>query len=187
MVLNHRFGITYRSHAQGSSRFLNRPLNMGRTGSTKTSISDHLTPRNNTEARRIQFSRGGTLRSITQSHCVRLRGFTPRKNKFRTHVTKRTGTVVLTLARFVVVSSTCRINRTLAKITCLCMFWEGSRKQQHTMASVRKCYWPPVFHTNCGWRQYKLAMLCRNFTFIHTAAQATVSFFIQYYHLNKGR
>ena len=71
VVWNRRFGTTYRSHLQRSScprRLLVLtawPLKMGPIGSPETSVSNHLTPRNNPEDGRIQFNRGGSLRSRT--------------------------------------------------------------------------------------------------------------------------
>jgi hypothetical protein len=38
-------------------------------GSPETSVSNHLTPRNNPEHGRIQFNRGGSLRSRTAKQC----------------------------------------------------------------------------------------------------------------------
>ena len=40
----------------------NCPLKMGPKSSPETSVSNHLTPRNNPEEGRIQFNRGGSLR-----------------------------------------------------------------------------------------------------------------------------
>jgi hypothetical protein len=42
---------------------------------------------------------------------------------------------------------------------------------------MRKCYWPQLYHMNFGWRRYKLAVLCRNFTFVQTLALCEVSFY----------
>ena len=60
-----RFGITYRSHFQGSRCpfWTSWLLIMGLLGGLETSISNHLTPRNNLEDGRIQLNRGGSLRS----------------------------------------------------------------------------------------------------------------------------
>ena len=43
------------------------PLKLGPTGRSETSVSRHLTPRNNPEDGRIRFNRGGSLRSGTVS------------------------------------------------------------------------------------------------------------------------
>jgi hypothetical protein len=51
------FCATYRFHVQGSSCPRRRrvvPLNMGATGNAETSVSNHLTPRNNPEDGSIQ-------------------------------------------------------------------------------------------------------------------------------------
>jgi hypothetical protein len=60
-----RFGITYRSHFQGSRCpfWTSWLLMMGLVGGLETLISNHLTPRNNLEDGRIQLNRGGSLRS----------------------------------------------------------------------------------------------------------------------------
>jgi hypothetical protein len=67
VVWNRRFGTTYRSHLQGSrcSRTLDVcqkactswPLKMEPMGGPETSVSNHLTPRNNTEYGRIHDER----------------------------------------------------------------------------------------------------------------------------------
>jgi hypothetical protein len=57
VVLCRRSGTTYRSHLHGSSS----PLNMGLIGSPETSVSSHLTLRDNPEDGRFYFNRGGNL------------------------------------------------------------------------------------------------------------------------------
>ena len=66
VVWNRRFGTTYSVPSC--------PLKMGPIDSPKTSVLNHLTPHDNPEDGRIQFDRGGSLRSreVIQ-HCVRLK------------------------------------------------------------------------------------------------------------------
>ena len=54
VVWYRRFGTTYRSHHQGSSYPRRRSLKMGLLGSPEKIVSNHLTPRNIPEDRRIQ-------------------------------------------------------------------------------------------------------------------------------------
>jgi hypothetical protein len=73
-VLNRRLGTACLSHLQRSScRYPWRawPLEMGSTGSSETSVSNHLTPRNNPEDGRIQYYRDGSLWSRMYNLCLK--------------------------------------------------------------------------------------------------------------------
>jgi hypothetical protein len=66
VILNQRFGTTYRSYLQRSS-CPPRSLNMGPIYRPETSVSEYSTPRNNPEDRRIQFNHGGSLLPLLES------------------------------------------------------------------------------------------------------------------------
>jgi hypothetical protein len=66
VVLNRRFGATYRSHLQASRCLGHRTswhLKMGHIDSSETSVSKSLEPHNKPEDGRIQFNRCGSLQS----------------------------------------------------------------------------------------------------------------------------